>query len=304
MIEIGGRDVSHLPPAARDFGIVFQSYALFPEPDRRGQCRLRPRQPPRRRAPQIDARVAELLALVGLTEQGSQISGAAFRRPAAARRARARARDLARPAAARRAALRARCARAAAAARRDQGAAAPARRHHHHGDARPGRGARDGRPHRGDEPGRDRAGRHAAGDLSQAGDRLRRRLRRHHDVPRRRGGRRRAAARSARSSLPATSVNGFQHGTRGAHRAAAGGGARAQHRRDDAEPDRDARRRLLDFLGSFCRAQLKPEAAPERRDPGRFLRQPDARSCRRRRARSSPSRCRRNRCACSRRARP
>ena len=30
MIEIGGRDVSNLPPAARDFGIVFQSYALFP----------------------------------------------------------------------------------------------------------------------------------------------------------------------------------------------------------------------------------------------------------------------------------
>ena len=29
-IEIDGRDVSRLPPAARDFGIVFQSYALFP----------------------------------------------------------------------------------------------------------------------------------------------------------------------------------------------------------------------------------------------------------------------------------
>src|SRR6266705_497173 len=29
-IAIAGRDVSHLPPAARDFGIVFQSYALFP----------------------------------------------------------------------------------------------------------------------------------------------------------------------------------------------------------------------------------------------------------------------------------
>ena len=29
-IHIGGRDVSHAPPAARDFGIVFQSYALFP----------------------------------------------------------------------------------------------------------------------------------------------------------------------------------------------------------------------------------------------------------------------------------
>lgn len=26
----GGRDVSHLPPVSRDFGIVFQSYALFP----------------------------------------------------------------------------------------------------------------------------------------------------------------------------------------------------------------------------------------------------------------------------------
>src|SRR5262249_56024088 len=29
-VEIGGRDVSGLPPARRDFGIVFQSYALFP----------------------------------------------------------------------------------------------------------------------------------------------------------------------------------------------------------------------------------------------------------------------------------
>src|SRR5262245_52029359 len=29
-IEIAGRDVSRLPPAQRDFGIVFQSYALFP----------------------------------------------------------------------------------------------------------------------------------------------------------------------------------------------------------------------------------------------------------------------------------
>jgi iron(III) transport system ATP-binding protein len=29
-IRIKGRDVSALPPAARDYGIVFQSYALFP----------------------------------------------------------------------------------------------------------------------------------------------------------------------------------------------------------------------------------------------------------------------------------
>lgn len=29
-IQQAGRDVSALPPSARDFGIVFQSYALFP----------------------------------------------------------------------------------------------------------------------------------------------------------------------------------------------------------------------------------------------------------------------------------
>ncbi len=30
IVEQGGRDISILPPAQRDFGIVFQSYALFP----------------------------------------------------------------------------------------------------------------------------------------------------------------------------------------------------------------------------------------------------------------------------------
>src|SRR5262245_38900797 len=29
-IRQGGRDISALPPSERDFGIVFQSYALFP----------------------------------------------------------------------------------------------------------------------------------------------------------------------------------------------------------------------------------------------------------------------------------
>src|SRR5208283_3910521 len=29
-VEIGGRDVTHLPPAARGVAMVFQSYALFP----------------------------------------------------------------------------------------------------------------------------------------------------------------------------------------------------------------------------------------------------------------------------------
>ncbi len=32
-ILFGGRDVSRLPPQARDYGILFQSYALFPHLD-------------------------------------------------------------------------------------------------------------------------------------------------------------------------------------------------------------------------------------------------------------------------------
>ena len=88
-IEIGGRDVSHLPPAARDFGIVFQSYALFPEPDDRGERRLWARQPAAWRGPRSTARVDELLALVGLPEQGAkypaQLSGGQQQRVALAR---------------------------------------------------------------------------------------------------------------------------------------------------------------------------------------------------------------------------
>src|SRR3954449_12363468 len=77
-IEIGGYDVSNLPPAARDFGIVFQSYALFPNltvAANVGYGLLNRRS----RGADIDRRVAELLALVGLPEQGAkypaQLSG-------------------------------------------------------------------------------------------------------------------------------------------------------------------------------------------------------------------------------------
>src|SRR3984893_10861358 len=57
-----GRDVSALPPAKRDFGIVFQSYALFPNltvTDNVGYGLASRRQ---RRA-EIARRVTELLAL-------------------------------------------------------------------------------------------------------------------------------------------------------------------------------------------------------------------------------------------------
>ena len=87
MIEIGGRDVSHLPPAARDFGIVFQSYALFPNLSVAANVGYGLVN--RRRARVDRARVAELLTLVGLPEQGKkypvQLSGGQQQRVALAR---------------------------------------------------------------------------------------------------------------------------------------------------------------------------------------------------------------------------
>jgi iron(III) transport system ATP-binding protein len=87
-IEIAGRDVSRLPPAARDFGIVFQSYALFPNLtvfDNVAYGLVN-----RRRAKaEIAGRVGDLLALVGLHDQGSkypvQLSGGQQQRVALAR---------------------------------------------------------------------------------------------------------------------------------------------------------------------------------------------------------------------------
>src|SRR5215203_1460334 len=83
-----GVDVSHAPPAGRDYGIVFQSYALFPNLTiaenvgyglvNRRKGRL-----------ELDARVNELLSLVGLADAGkkypSQMSGGQQQRVALAR---------------------------------------------------------------------------------------------------------------------------------------------------------------------------------------------------------------------------
>ncbi len=87
-IIIAGRDVSLLPPAARDFGIVFQSYALFPNlsvVDNVGYGLVNKRMA----AGAIAKRVAELLDLVGMPEQGgkfpSQLSGGQQQRVALAR---------------------------------------------------------------------------------------------------------------------------------------------------------------------------------------------------------------------------
>ena len=87
-IEIGGSDVSNAPPADRDFGIVFQSYALFPNltvADNVAYGLVNRRIP----KAEIRTRVADLLSLVGLPEQGTkypiQLSGGQQQRVALAR---------------------------------------------------------------------------------------------------------------------------------------------------------------------------------------------------------------------------
>ena len=83
-----GRDVSRAPPAARDYGIVFQSYALFPNLTIRDNVAYGLVNRRRGRA-EIESRVAELLTLVGLPDSGpkypSQMSGGQQQRVALAR---------------------------------------------------------------------------------------------------------------------------------------------------------------------------------------------------------------------------
>jgi iron(III) transport system ATP-binding protein len=83
-----GRDISALPPSARDFGIVFQSYALFPNLTvaKNVGYGLASRRLRRR---EIEAKVRELLALVGMEDAGAkypaQLSGGQQQRIALAR---------------------------------------------------------------------------------------------------------------------------------------------------------------------------------------------------------------------------
>lgn len=87
-IEQGGTDISSLPPAERDFGIVFQSYALFPNMTvmkniAYGLVNIgMPK-------PEIKKRVTELLEMVGLQDQAlkypAQLSGGQQQRVAFAR---------------------------------------------------------------------------------------------------------------------------------------------------------------------------------------------------------------------------
>ena len=87
-IRQGDRDISRLPPAERDYGIVFQSYALFPNLSISDNVAygLVNRKVPRKA---IAERVDELLKLVGLPGSGArfpaQLSGGQQQRIALAR---------------------------------------------------------------------------------------------------------------------------------------------------------------------------------------------------------------------------
>jgi iron(III) transport system ATP-binding protein len=87
-IEQAGRDISAMPPAQRDFGIVFQSYALFPNLTVAKNVAYGLENIKMEKSA-IAARVDELLELVGMPEQGikypAQLSGGEQQRVALAR---------------------------------------------------------------------------------------------------------------------------------------------------------------------------------------------------------------------------
>ncbi|HEY4909938.1 MAG TPA: ATP-binding cassette domain-containing protein, partial [Methylomirabilota bacterium] len=87
-IEQAGRDISALPPSKRDFGIVFQSYALFPNLTVAANVAYG-LENARATKVQVAARVRELLDMIGLSDQGdkypAQLSGGQQQRVALAR---------------------------------------------------------------------------------------------------------------------------------------------------------------------------------------------------------------------------
>jgi putative spermidine/putrescine transport system ATP-binding protein len=87
-IRLGGRDVTHLPPNARDVGMVFQNYALFPNMTAAGNVAFGLRVA-KRPPSEIRARVAEMLDLIKLPQLADrypyQMSGGQQQRVALAR---------------------------------------------------------------------------------------------------------------------------------------------------------------------------------------------------------------------------
>ena len=141
-VLLDGEDVTGRPAFKRPTNTVFQSYALFPHRSVEKNVAFGLERKKVDKA-EIKRRVAEELERVGLAGRGTAPARAALGRPAAARRARARAREPPGRAAARRAARRARPQAAQAAAGRAEADPARRRHHVHLRDPRPGGGADD-----------------------------------------------------------------------------------------------------------------------------------------------------------------
>ena len=140
-IVLDGEDITYRPPNKRNVGMVFQSYALFPNMTVAENIGfgLRVRKRP---SDQIKKRVARAARADPPPRQGRPVPVPAVGRPAAARRAGPRPGLRARGAAARRASVCARRQDPRLAPPGDPRDPAPARNHHGLRDPRPGGGAR------------------------------------------------------------------------------------------------------------------------------------------------------------------
>ena len=205
-LRIGDRIVNDLTPKERNIAMVFQSYALYPHMTVEDNLAfsLKLHKMPKKEVAERVQTGRQHPPDRGVPE--AQAAGA-LGRSAPARRDGPGDRPRARGVPDGRAPLEPRREAARADARRDPPAPAAARRDDDLRHARPGRGDDDGRPRRGDERRAPAAGRHAAGALRPAEERVRRRLHRLSlDQPRR--GPARADERPTRRQLRRAPADG------------------------------------------------------------------------------------------------
>ena len=81
-ITVDGRSFAHIPVSKRNIGIVFQSYALFPNLSAEQNIGYWPWRRDSATGRSVRERVEELLQLVGLQGMGKKYPRAALRRPA------------------------------------------------------------------------------------------------------------------------------------------------------------------------------------------------------------------------------